>query len=84
MWLVPLQASWHAVQQWSDRSQQGARRNAMLACTALAQHRADVREVDELLALASAQPSSQRSAQSGAQSGAPSGTRSQSAGPSPT
>lgn len=44
-WRVPLQA----VRQWPTHSQLGARRNAMVACTAMARHRAEVAEVDALL-----------------------------------
>ncbi|GAB2881350.1 hypothetical protein [Nocardioides pacificus] len=35
---------------WSVQSQQGSRRNAMIASTALAQRRAELNEVEEYLA----------------------------------
>lgn len=39
-----------ALTQWPVESQQQARRNAMIASTALAQRRAELDEVEELLA----------------------------------
>ena len=38
------------VSQWHVRSQQVARRNALVACTALAQRRQELLEVEEFLA----------------------------------
>jgi len=40
----------HWIDSWSVASQQRARRNAMIASTALAQRRAEIDEVDEFLA----------------------------------
>lgn len=39
-----------AVSQWHVRSQQVARRNALVACTALAERRRELLEVEEFLA----------------------------------
>ena len=40
----------HWIDTWSVASQQRARRNAMIASTALAQRRAEMNEVDDFLA----------------------------------
>ncbi|MET1058280.1 MAG: hypothetical protein ABWX84_01700 [Nocardioides sp.] len=40
----------HWIDTWSVASQQQARRNAMIASTALAQRRAEIDEVEEFLA----------------------------------
>jgi len=45
-----LQAPWEALRNWPTTSQQRARRNAMVACTALARHTAEIRETEEFLA----------------------------------
>jgi uncharacterized membrane protein YjjP (DUF1212 family) len=42
-------APWQSLRQWPARSQQQARRNAMVACTALAQRGAERRDVEEFL-----------------------------------
>ena len=46
----PLRTVRNLLDDWAVRSQSTARRNAMLACTALAKHRAEVLEVDEFFA----------------------------------
>ena len=45
-----------AVRRWPVDSQLGARRNAMIASTVLAQRRAELEEVQELLAVLSEAP----------------------------
>ncbi len=47
---VGITSRWQSLRHWPTTSQSTARRNAMMACTALAQHRAEVREVDDYLA----------------------------------
>ena len=42
-------APWQALRQWPANSQLQARRNAMVACTALAQRTAQARDVEEFL-----------------------------------
>jgi len=49
MFPVPTQLV-QAVTQWHVRSQQVARRNALVACTVLAERRREVVEVEEYLA----------------------------------
>lgn len=48
-----------AVRRWPVESQQGARRNAMVASTALAQRRAESEEVEEFLATSGRAPASE-------------------------
>lgn len=48
--LSPLRSPVHLIEIWAARSQQQARRNAMVASTALAQRRAESAEVEEYLA----------------------------------
>jgi len=50
MWKLDLAAPVRAVARWHLTSQYGARRNALLACTALAQRRRERDDVEELLA----------------------------------
>ena len=42
-------APWQALRQWPANSQLQARRNAMVACTAMAQRTAQARDVEEFL-----------------------------------
>ncbi len=46
----PLREMVEAVRRWPVESQRAARRNAMVASTALAQRRAELAEVEEFLA----------------------------------
>ncbi|CUR56485.1 conserved hypothetical protein [metagenome] len=47
-----ISTRWQALRHWPTSSQSTSRRNAMVACTALAQHRAEVREVDDYISRA--------------------------------
>ena len=47
-----------ALTRWSTESQQRARRNAMIASTALARRRAEIDEVEEFLASLGQEPGS--------------------------
>jgi hypothetical protein len=49
MWKPDLTAPVRAVARWHETTQYGARRNALLACTALAQRRRERDEVEQLL-----------------------------------
>jgi hypothetical protein len=59
MWLTRARTSvgcmatfptpWQALRQWPANSQLQARRNAMVACTAMAQRTAQARDVEEFL-----------------------------------
>lgn len=44
-----LQSTWRALWDWPTTSQQRARRNAMIACNVLAEHRAQIRDVEDYL-----------------------------------
>lgn len=46
----PLRFPQKLLADWAVSSQLTARRNAMIACTLLAQHRAEVRDVEDFLA----------------------------------
>jgi hypothetical protein len=51
-WPMRLSFTWaplHRLARWPVTSQVGARRNALVACTALAQRRAERTEVEQLL-----------------------------------
>ena len=50
MWKPDLAAPFLAVARWHLTSQYGARRNALVACTALAQRRRERDEVEQLFA----------------------------------
>ena len=50
---------WVAVRRWPVDSQLGARRNAMIASTALAQRRAELQDVEEYLAMRRGTPMSE-------------------------
>ena len=50
---------WVAVRRWPVESQLGARRNAMVASTALAQRRAELQDVEEYLAMRRGTPMSE-------------------------
>ncbi|MBB6626671.1 hypothetical protein H5V45_04975 [Nocardioides sp. KIGAM211] len=53
----------HAVTRWPVESQQRARRNAMIASTALAQRRAEIDDVEEFLASLGGLPAAEVAAQ---------------------
>ena len=48
----PLRAAIRWSREWPVQSQQAARRNAMVASTKLAQHRAEINDVEDFLAAA--------------------------------
>ncbi|QIG42244.1 hypothetical protein G5V58_05220 [Nocardioides anomalus] len=54
--LAPLSALWGRVRTWPVESQLGARRNAMVASTALAARRAERTDVDDYFAALTAPP----------------------------
>ncbi len=54
--LAPLSALWGRVRSWPVDSQLGARRNAMVASTALAARRAERTDVEDFLTALSAPP----------------------------
>jgi hypothetical protein len=58
--LNPVSAMLDQVRAWSIESQQGARRNAMVANTALAARRAERQDVDAYFAGLRTKPSAQR------------------------
>jgi hypothetical protein len=58
--LNPVSAMLDRVRAWSVESQQGARRNAMVANTALAARRAERQDVDAYFAALRPKPSAQR------------------------
>ena len=55
--LTVLSAIPSRVRAWPVESQQGARRNAMVACTALAARRAEREDVEDFLAALAPRPS---------------------------
>ena len=69
MRLVPLRAARPvgqvvaAVREWPVESQQGSRRNAMIASTALAQRRAELEDVEDFLAALGRAPAPEVAAQ---------------------
>ncbi|MDX6373450.1 MAG: hypothetical protein QOD98_2438 [Nocardioidaceae bacterium] len=58
--LNPVSAMLHRVRAWSVESQQGARRNAMVATTALAARRAERQDVDAFFAALRPKPRAPR------------------------
>ncbi|CAB4693899.1 MAG: hypothetical protein F2667_03035 [Actinobacteria bacterium] len=58
---APFIALGDVAQQWAVQSQQQARRNAMVACTALAQRRAERDEVDDYFAARRTAPEAEQS-----------------------
>ncbi len=48
--LAPISSLWGRVRTWPVESQQGARRNAMVASTSLAARRAERQDVDDYFA----------------------------------
>lgn len=52
----PLPSLLARIRAWPAASQQGSRRNAMVACTALAQQRAERQDVEDFLAALAAEP----------------------------
>jgi hypothetical protein len=50
MFVIPVRTAVTLVTRWPVESQQRARRNAMIASTALAQRRAELDEAEEFLA----------------------------------
>ena len=69
MRLLPLRAAHPvgqvvtAVREWPVESQQGSRRNAMIASTALAQRRAELEDVEDFLAALGRAPAPEVAAQ---------------------
>ncbi len=59
----PLGRAVGVARRWSVESQQGSRRNAMIASTALAQRRAELNDVEDFLAALGHSPVSEVAAQ---------------------